>query len=239
MIAMDLNLLIKSDLLDDSLQNLVLLDSDESFIGILLDVLSSFVSWVDRPPINNLPQFLTQLAPMLSQIDDAKIIDGLCKVLSYLCDGGAHFAQSLIDAGVDIELKLLLTRRNQTIVASALAAMRHLMLMKNHSQRYLPCRQVPSINAVNDHVVALGRDWSIPLWTRLQTKSYDLSKIDLIICENIELFKETLKDHSDAESNFAETGLAYEGQIGLRCIHCGQMPFARAHFSIVYPGLFY
>lgn len=61
----------------------------------------------------------------------------------------------------------------------------------------------------------------------------DMCELDRLTCQNVEMFQATEEDANDRE---AEAGSARIGQVGLRCIHCGQSPFARAHFSTVYPG---
>ena len=210
-----------------------MLRAEEQSIETLLGALSSFLIWDVRPPLDTLTAVIPQLVAMLSQTDNTKIAVQLCQFLCYLSDGGIHFAQSLLDAGANNQLRLLLTKSDEKIVAAALQALRHLTLMKNTSQRYVSCGREQSIKSGCDH------DWRVPLWTRLKTIGHDLSEIDLIICQNTELFKANHDDVSENENNFAETGLGYEGQVGLRCVHCGSMPFARAHFSIVFPGMYH
>lgn len=79
------------------------------------------------------------------------------------------------------------------------------------------------------------KDWTVtPLTSRISEKSYiKVCELDMITCQNVEMFKASEEDTNDRE---AEAGSAIIGQVGLRCIHCGRSPFAKAQFSTVYPG---
>ena len=79
------------------------------------------------------------------------------------------------------------------------------------------------------------KEWLVsPLTGVMHTQHYtNLLELDFITCQNVEMFRATKDDANDREK---EAGAAIAGQIGLRCIHCGLSPFARAHFSTVYPG---
>ncbi len=78
-------------------------------------------------------------------------------------------------------------------------------------------------------------EWVLsPLTSTTQTQTYmGLSELDLITCQNVEMFTASEEDTNDRE---AEAGSAIIGQVGLRCKNCGKSPFAKAQFSIVYPG---
>jgi len=66
--------------------------------------------------------------------------------------------------------------------------------------------------------------------------SQGLSESHVLICQNIEIFSATIEDFENFR-NVTEGGLASEiGQIGLRCIYCGQSPFAKAELSVTFPG---
>lgn len=59
-----------------------------------------------------------------------------------------------------------------------------------------------------------------------------LSPLDVITCQNVEVFKATAGDVADHEG----TVTVNKGQVGFRCIHCAKNPFAKAEYSSVFPG---
>jgi len=64
----------------------------------------------------------------------------------------------------------------------------------------------------------------------------NLSHLDIIICQNVEVFQASSSDVSDHETYGGMSVNA--GQIGLRCIHCARTPFAKADYSAVFPASF-
>ena len=76
--------------------------------------------------------------------------------------------------------------------------------------------------------------WLIsPLASIQEQTQTNMCELDRLTCQSVEMFQATEEDAIDRE---AEAGSAKIGQVGLRCIHCGQSPFAKAQFSTVYPG---
>ena len=64
----------------------------------------------------------------------------------------------------------------------------------------------------------------------------NLSHLDIIICQNVEVFQASSSDVSDHETYGGMS--VNSGQIGLRCIHCARTPFAKADYSAVFPASF-
>ena len=62
----------------------------------------------------------------------------------------------------------------------------------------------------------------------------NLSPLDVITCQNVEVFKASAADVADHEGSSGMT--VHKGQMGFRCIHCAKNPFAKAEYSAVFPG---
>ena len=61
-----------------------------------------------------------------------------------------------------------------------------------------------------------------------------ISSLDLITCQNVEVFKASAGDVADHQGSSGMT--VNKGQVGFRCIHCSKNPFAKAEYSSVFPG---
>ena len=76
--------------------------------------------------------------------------------------------------------------------------------------------------------------------TMLLTQPSDqnfLSKMDYLLCSNIEMFSSSYNDVQESTYNTYATSQAVTiGQLGLRCIHCSRYPQSAAAYATVYPA---
>lgn len=64
----------------------------------------------------------------------------------------------------------------------------------------------------------------------------NMSSLDVITCQNAEMFQASAADVADHESSISGGMSVTVGQIGFRCIHCAKSPFAKAEFSSIFPA---
>jgi hypothetical protein len=62
----------------------------------------------------------------------------------------------------------------------------------------------------------------------------NISQLDIITCQHVEVFKASAADVADNEG--AGVMSVHKGQVGFRCIHCTKNPFVKAEYSSVFPG---
>jgi hypothetical protein len=230
--------------------------SDLSY-RIFIEAISVFCSCDTRPLQDVCATLIPQLAGLLQKESDERVVDEVSKVIIYLCANNTLCIKAFIHHGTKTRLMYLLTHKSEVIIAASLRVLRCLVLPKvsldqdrvNPSEEVeeaaisLPVSREANQNLVTsvkpNHVKLTKRDkakgWSaIPMIDPTSSQaSTNLCDLDLIICQNVEIFKATIDDANDREK---EAGTAIVGQVGLRCIHCGLSPFARAQFSTVYPG---
>ncbi len=232
--------------------------SDESR-SIFAEAISTFYSHKTLPDTSTISTFAPQLVELLHNETGTCLINEICKSLTYLCTDNSPSMKIFIEHGMKNRLMHLLTHQDEVTVTAALRALRCLVLPKTSRNQG---HETPGIEAevaettmstsidrgaAQDHAIQSSesnddpiektetKEWMVlPLSKVLDPyNSQHLSEVDFIACQNVEIFQATSEDTNDREK---EAGAAIQGQIGLRCIHCGPSPFARAQFSSVYPG---
>ena len=64
----------------------------------------------------------------------------------------------------------------------------------------------------------------------------NIAPLDILTCQNVEMFQATAADVADHESSTSGGMSVTVGQIGFRCIHCAKSPFAKAELSSIFPA---
>lgn len=64
----------------------------------------------------------------------------------------------------------------------------------------------------------------------------NIAPLDVLTCQNVEMFQATAADVADHESSTSGGMSVTVGQIGFRCIHCAKSPFAKAELSSIFPA---
>ena len=171
---------------------------------------------------------------------ETNIIIESCTILSTLADGCPRIVQALLDLGTKRRLMQLLTHENETVVVSALRTCRYLVPpMDVTASREVPVSPIKFSPSHRARRQKLSRDeWKIsPLIPSMLISEYSsqgMTDVDILVCQNVEMFRASEEDVT-ARQNEA-TGAFVVGQVGLRCVHCGLTPFAKAQFSTVFPG---
>jgi len=214
--------------------------TNDSSRCVFVEAISACFASRTRPTANVLVPLVKQIVEMLHYSKDESMINELCKAIVYLCTDNSPCIKMFIDHGVKIGLMNLLNNQSEVIVTASLRALRCLIHPKYPTTDQVSSTDIPLVNSTprNNLYKLQGNNpnqWLVsPLIHPMNQESRgNLNEIDLLICQSVELFEATKDDADDRET---EAGLGFVGQIGIRCIHCGQSPFARAQFSIVYPG---
>lgn len=231
---------------------------------VISETIAEFFVLTTKPSNHSLTHLARQFSELLgdSKLVGENAINEVCKAIVFICVDDGPCIKALIDSGVKTCLMKLLTHQSEIVVASALRALRCLVLPKiTPSWEQVPSTTEaitvrspsPSHRGINQephhnhHFEALkysefevskdteGKDWLVsPLLAPMQRQGYvNLCELDFITCHNVEMFRATSEDADDREK---DAGAAIVGQVGIRCIHCGVSPFARTQFSTVYPG---
>jgi len=220
-----------------------------------LDTISVFSSFSVHPDLSVVIPGIPGIINLMKPESDESVIIETCKVVSYLCANVASCVKIFLQCGLKSNLMLLLSHRNEEVVTSALRTLRSLVPLNDPAALGQVCQESKSdlheesVQQEIENISTLSeelndscseqenddKEWLISPLTNaicrtIQEKMYEK---DLIACQNIEMFKATEDDTVDRAT---EAGAVIIGQVGIRCIHCGVSPFARAQFSTVYPG---
>ena len=228
----------------------------ESSSRTLIEAVSKCLISKLRPTLKIIYSLVPQFAKMLEDESNECVKNEVCKAIVYLCVDDSPCIKAFIDIGIKTRLMHLLTHQSEVIVAAALRALRSLVLRApSTNQDEVTSTEVVMTVASPPRNEEIKRnhftirtsnetkrikqeetyEWLVlPLIDSTHQQAYvNLYDLDLITCQNVEMFKATIDDTDDREK---EAGAAMVGQVGLRCIHCGVSPFARAQLSVVYPG---
>ena len=206
-------------------------------LNTLLRAISMFFSHDVHPSIDSVSCLLPFIVDMLNDSRESTIIVESCKVLSLLADGCPKAVRLLLDLGTKRRLMHLMNHEEESVVVSALRTCRYLVSPKEAREPHskgLPVSPIRLHKAAKEVPKNTSADlWKIsPLMSSIDGSSDEIQDIDILVCQNVEMFKASKEDISTCSSE----GALILGQIGLRCMHCGTSPFTRAKFSTVFPG---
>ncbi len=209
--------------------------SDDLSLDTLLEATSQFFLNKSRPNTDMIKHLFPTILSLLSQDKEASIIIAACKIISYLAEDSPSTSQMFLEAGAKKKLMQLLTHRDESAVAMALRAIRYLVPPKSTIGREVvsavstaPC---PSPTWEPEEK-STPKTWLLSPLLGDKLHGIDirgLREIDVLTCQNVEMFKSLKVDES-------QCGAFFKGQIGIRCLHCGRSPFATVEFSTVFPG---
>jgi len=195
----------------------------------------------DKSPISldAVSSTIPRLVKLLDIKDDSDMISRVSHIISDLCFGNTSCIQAVIDAGAKPKLTSLLTHHTEIVVTSTLRALRSLVPPRDSSPSHCThSARVSSSKRKLDYSKLLS-----PLKLIHPSTQYpkSLSELKIMTCQNVEFFQATVAEVNNHEIEFEAVrvhfavGSIRAEQVGLRCIHCGHTPLAKACFSTVFP----
>ena len=191
-----------------------------------------FCNHRDRPSCTSLDPFLPQIIRMLDARQDANVIIQCSKFITYLADGSPQIVKALLRHGAKKCLMQLLSHSEESVVVSALRASRYLVPPKvSHPACDVP---ISPIQSIKPSLGSAEKEWTLsPLMSAALVAQYSkMPEIDIVVCQNVELFKASEQDISSMAIMLGVSIVA--GQVGIRCRHCSKTPFASD--KVVFPG---
>jgi len=170
---------------------------------------------------------------MLDARHDANVIIQCSKFIAYLADGSPQIVKALLRHGAKKCLMQLLSHSEESVVVSVLRASRYLVPPREAR----PACDVPvsPIKVIKPNMGSIEKEWTLsPMMSAELVAQYssEMPEIDIVVCQNVELFKASEQDVSSMAMMLGVSIVA--SQVGIRCRHCSKTPFASD--KIVFPG---
>ena len=197
--------------------------------------ISQLCSTKPQPKFDLIASVISKVVAKLEISNEDDVLAEICWLLSSLSDGCDSCIQTLLDAGVKSKLLALVSHKEESVVAPALRALRRLV-----PKECSLLSDRPKIDRMirGNECLEIKSTVSLPMTMIPSTRRppKNLSELDIITCQNVEVFQAKSEDVVDCLSRSSHEGMINTGQIGLRCLHCGSTPFAKADCSTVFPG---